>query len=167
MKKFSLNDIDISNFLRPGDMGYVTFLHAVLYTEEFKFGPQFEAYVAESFLEFHRQYNPANNRVWVCRHDGRIIGFLALMNRGEAAQLRYFIIEPAYRGIGLGKKLMNDYMSFLKECGYKSSYLLTTHELGAAAHLYTSKGFVLTEQTESSAFGKTLIEQRYDLKKVV
>jgi N-acetylglutamate synthase-like GNAT family acetyltransferase len=62
--------------------------------------------------------------VWVCEHDGRMIGFLALVNRGKAAQLRYFIIEPEYRSIGLGKKLMTLYMEFLKQCDYTSSYLV-------------------------------------------
>ncbi|HWA32687.1 MAG TPA: GNAT family N-acetyltransferase [Cyclobacteriaceae bacterium] len=163
MKKIALNDIVISNYLQPGDMGYVTYLHGKLYREEYQFGHQFEAYVAEGLLEFYHQYDPKNNRVWVCRHKDQIIGFLVLMNRGKAAQLRYFIIEPAYRGIGLGRKLMEEYMTFLKACGYTSSYLLTTHELGAAAHLYTAHGFKLTEEKESAAFGRPLKEQRYDL----
>jgi peptidyl-dipeptidase Dcp len=92
-----------------------------------------------------------------------MIGFLLLMDRGEAAQLRYFLIEPEYRGMGLGAKLLNLYMNFLNECGYKQSYLWTTHELHAAAHLYQRLGFQLTEEKESTAFGKPLREQRYDL----
>jgi peptidyl-dipeptidase Dcp len=92
-----------------------------------------------------------------------MIGFLLLMDRGHAAQLRYFLIEPAYRGIGLGSKLMNLYMGFLHECGYKASYLWTTHELSTAAFLYKRHGFQLTEEKESTAFGKPLREQRYDL----
>ncbi len=163
MKKISLNDIVVSNNLQPGDLGYVTYLHGRLYKEEYEFGLQFEAYVAEGLLEFYHQYDERNNRVWVCRHNQAIIGFLVLMNRGTAAQLRYFIIEPDYRGIGLGKKLMNEYMDFLRACGYRSSYLLTTHELAAAAHLYKSHGFTLTEEKESDTFGRPLTEQRYDL----
>jgi peptidyl-dipeptidase Dcp len=86
---------------------------------------------------------------------------------GDAAQLRYFILDPAVRGIGLGKKLMDLYMAFLKTCGYKSSYLWTTHEPGTAAHLYKKHGFRLTEEKASAAFGKPLHEQRYDLHAVV
>jgi peptidyl-dipeptidase Dcp len=85
------------------------------------------------------------------------------MNRGKAAQLRYFLIEPAYRGIGLGKKLMNLYTNFLKECQYESSYLITTDELPTAASLYTRFGFKLVESKESDAFGKPVNEQRYEL----
>ena len=96
--------------------------------------------------------------------DSRIIGFVLLMHReNNAAQLRYFYLKPEYRGIGLGKKLMCLYMEFLKEKGYQSSYLWTTHELQTAASLYTRYGFKLTEEKESTAFGKPLKEQRYDL----
>lgn len=33
----------------------------------------------------------------------RMLGSLVLMDCGEVAQLRYFLIEPNYRGIGVGK----------------------------------------------------------------
>ena len=92
-----------------------------------------------------------------------MIVFLLLMDRGEAAQLRYFLIEPEYRGIGLGSKLMDLYMDFLRECGYKRSYLWTTSELHSAISLYKRFGFQLTEEKESTAFGKLVTEQRYDL----
>lgn len=161
----TLNDITIRTELRPGDLGYVAYLHGKLYSEEYQYKIQFEAYVLKGLAEFYEKYNPANNRVWVCEHNGRMIGFLLLMNRGEAAQLRYFLIEPAYRGIGLGKKLMNLYMEFLQQCNYKESYLLTTHELPAAAHLYKNMGFQLIDQKESDSFGKKVYEQHYLLKR--
>jgi GNAT superfamily N-acetyltransferase len=159
----SLDDIAIRTEFRPGDIGYVTYLHGTLYSKEYGYGPQFESYVAKGLCEFYEKYEPRRNRVWVCEHRGRMIGFLLLMDRGLASQLRYFLIEPEYRGIGLGTKLLNLYMDFLHECGYKSSYLWTTHELSTAALLYQRHGFKLTEEKESSAFGKPLREQRYDL----
>ena len=85
------------------------------------------------------------------------------MDRGQVAQLRYFLIEPEFRGLGLGQKLLNLYMDFLYQCGYKKSYLWTTHELNTAASLYKRFGFKLSEEKESTDFGKPLREQRYDL----
>lgn len=158
-----LDDIRIRTELKPGDMGYVTFMHGVLYKKEYGYGIQFENYVALGLSEFYQQYDSTTNRVWICEHDERMIGFMLLMNRGKAAQLRYFIIEPDYRGIGLGKKLMELYMQFLNSCGYESSYLWTTHELPTAASLYLRHGFRLTDEKPSSAFGKHVTEHRYDL----
>lgn len=163
MTSVSLNDISIRTELCPGDLGYVTYMHGSLYHKEYNYGLQFENYVAKGLCEFYEKYNPERNRIWACEHKDRMIGFLLLIDRGHAAQLRYFLIEPEYRGIGLGAKLMNLYMDFLHECGYGASYLWTTHELSTAAFLYQRHGFQLTEEKESTSFGKPLREQRYDL----
>ena len=160
----SIDDITIRTELMPGDLGYIIHRHGRLYHEEYNYGISFETYIAEGMYEFYKSYNAATDRVWICEHGEKIVGFLLLMHReNNAAQLRYFYLEPEYRGIGLGKKLMSMYMDFFKQCRYSSSYLWTTHELGAAASLYTRHGFKLTEQKPSTAFGKSLTEHRYDL----
>lgn len=161
--RVSLEDISIRTELRPGDLGYVIHMHGALYAKEYQHGIQFEAYVAQGLCQFYERYDPRRSGVWVCEHGGKMIGFLLLMDREEAAQLRYFLIEPDYWGLGLGSKLLNMYMDFLRACGYKRSYLWTTHELTTAASLYKRIGFQLTEEKEPSSFGKPLIEQRYDL----
>ena len=159
-----INDITIRTELRPGDIGYIIYLHGKLYGEEYAFGIAFEAYVAQGLYEFYKQYDPLRDRVWICEHRDRIVGFLLLMHReGDAAQLRYFILEPEYRGIGLGKKLMGLYMEHLRQVGYRSSYLWTTHEQSTAVLLYKRYGFELTEEKASDAFGKSLYEQKYEL----
>lgn len=161
----TLPDIKIRTQLKAGDIGYVTYLHGLLYEQEYGFGISFESYVAFGLHEFYQQYDANKDCVWVAEHDNKIVGFLLLMHRPlNAAQLRYFILDPAYRGIGLGKKLITLYMEFFRSKKYSSSYLWTTHELYAAAHLYKSAGFVLTEEIDSTTFGKPLKEQRYDLK---
>jgi len=158
-----LDEISIRTELQPGDIGRVIHMHGALYGKEYSYSIQFETYVAKGLCEFYEKYDPQRNRVWICEHQSKMIGFLLLMDRGESAQLRYFLIEPAYRGIGLGSRLMKQYMDFLRQCGYKKSYLWTTHELSTAASIYKRVGFQLTEEKESTSFGKPLREQRYDL----
>ncbi|TDW95818.1 bifunctional helix-turn-helix transcriptional regulator/GNAT family N-acetyltransferase [Dinghuibacter silviterrae] len=163
-KRVSITDVTLRTDLRPGDIGYVTHLHGRIYKDECNYGPGFEAYVAKGLAEFYQQYDPSLDRVWICEHRDRIVGFLLVMHRPEnAAQLRYFILEPEYRGLGLGKKLMDLYMAFIKEKGYSSSYLWTTNEQETAIALYKRLGFVLTEEVPSNTFGKALTEQKYEL----
>jgi len=132
--------------------------------KECGYGLSFESYVAEGLHEFYKNYNPEKERVWICEHNNKIIGSLLLMDRSKnTAQLRYYIIEPEYRGIGLGKKLIDLFMQFLKEKNYKSCYLWTTNELETAASLYIKYGFKLTEEKETTDFGKKVTEQRYYL----
>lgn len=157
-------EVGIRTGLQPGDIGYLTYLHGRLYKLECDYGLSFEAYVAQGLAEFYHQYDPDRDRVWVCEHQGRMVGFLLLMHRGSrSAQLRYFILEPAFRGLGLGKKLMDLLVAFAREKGYDHVYLWTTHEQETAIALYKRHGFVLTEEKPSTGFGKALREQRFDL----
>jgi GNAT superfamily N-acetyltransferase len=162
MHTVSLSDITIRTSWQSGDIGMVTYLHGILYKQEFDYGLALEAYVAEGLYEFYTHYDPANNRIWACEHNGKMIGFLALMNRGTSAQLRYFFILKEYRGIGLGKKLMKLYMEFLHTCGYASSYLWTTDDCTEAIALYTRFGFRLVEEKPTDAFDRPVLEQRYE-----
>jgi peptidyl-dipeptidase Dcp len=138
-------------------------MQSSLFKQEYNYGLDFEAYVAESVCEFYKQYNEATNRFWHAVDEGKMVASLALMNRGKSAQLRYFLILPQYRGQGLGKKMMDLFMAFLHQCHYQSCYLFTTHDQLLAAHVYRSYGFKLTEEKESTAFGKPVREQRYEL----
>jgi len=164
-RRLTLNDISIRNELRPGDLGYVAYLHGELYTRECGYGLNFEGYVLESMGEFAHQYNPVKDRIWVCGHNHKIIGFLAAVNRGDQAQLRYFIFQPEYRGIGLGKKLMDEFMAYLKEQGFNRAYLWTTNEQHTATALYKKYGFRLAEEKMTRSFDKELVEQRYVMEK--
>ncbi|HTQ27415.1 MAG TPA: GNAT family N-acetyltransferase [Puia sp.] len=159
-----ISDISIRTTLQPGDTGYIIHRHGKLYHQEYGYGREFEAYVAEGLAEFLKGYKPSVERVWICEDRDTIVGFLMLLQRDETtAQLRYFYLEPAYRGMGLGNKLMRLFMDFLVQRGYQHAYLWTTHEQEAAAALYRKHGFVLTEEKTSTAFGKALTEMRYDL----
>src|SRR5512143_3263284 len=113
MNKVVLDDICIRTELRPGDIGYVTYLHGALYSKEYNYGLQFESYVAKGLCEFYEKYNPECSRMWACEHNDSMIGFLLLMDRCYTAQLRYFLIEPEYLGIRLGAKFIIFYFAFL------------------------------------------------------
>lgn len=158
-----LNDITIRTDLRPGDLGQIVYLHGILYKDEFEHGVSFESIVAGGLHEFYSTYDPNNERIWIIEHKGELIGCLVLKNRGTAAQLRYFLIKPAFRGLGLGNKLLQLFMDFARSCNYSAAYLWTTNELDKAHHLYEKFGFVLTEEKPSTEFGKRLVEQRYEL----
>jgi peptidyl-dipeptidase Dcp len=71
--------------------------------------------------------------------------------------------STVFRGLGLGKQLMDQFIGYMHDYGYRRAFLWTTNEQQAAISLYKCYGFCLTEEKESNAFGKTLFEQRYDL----
>jgi len=156
-----LDDIVIRTDLRARDISRVIQLHGSLYAQEYGYGFAFESYVSAGLYEFLKNYDPDRSRFWLCEHAGSLVGCLCLMDRGEAAQLRFFLVRPGYRGLGLGRHLLDEFCSFMQSCGYASAYLWTTHELAAAAHLYSACGFRIEEEKTSNAFGKTVVEQKY------
>ncbi|WXG47550.1 MAG: GNAT family N-acetyltransferase [Candidatus Atabeyarchaeum deiterrae] len=150
--------------LKPGDLGYLTYLHGVLYAEEYGYTQTFEAYVASGLAEFVQSLKPDEDRIWLAEADDQIIGSIAIVGRSRTdAQLRWFLVHPNRRGIGLGKELMKEALQFCKECRYKNIFLWTTSELKVARHLYTSAGFSKSEEKTHEMWGKMVTEERYDL----
>ena len=93
----NINDIIIRNNIKPGDFGYIMHRHGMLYNEEYNYGISFEAYIGYGLHEFYKNYDPTLDRVWICEHNDKIIGFILLMHReNNSAQLRYFYLEPGY-----------------------------------------------------------------------
>jgi ribosomal protein S18 acetylase RimI-like enzyme len=149
--------------LEPGDLGYIAHLHGRLYAEEFGYGLYFESYVLGALHEFAKAYDPAKDGIWVCEHEKKIVGFLVAAHREDMVQLRFLILQAEYRGLGLSRQLMDLFIVFMRERGYRKAYLWTTNEQQAAISLYQRYGFSLVEEKESKAFDKLLVEQKYEL----
>lgn len=160
----ALEEITIRRKLIAGDIGTIVHLHGKLYHDEFGFGLGFEKYVAESFADFAGNFKEGLDQVWMCEFQNQPAGFISLVHRDPSlAQLRYFIISPPFRGIGLGKKLIEAFMETVREKQYKKVYLWTTTPLTTAASIYQKLGFKLVFEQESNSFGLPLIEQKYEL----
>jgi peptidyl-dipeptidase Dcp len=127
--RIRFEDLVVRNMVKPGDLGHLIYLHGMEYVH----GTQFETFVALGFHEFYANYDPDGDRVDL-RTQHRMVGFLLLIHReNNSAQLRCFLIQPEFRGVGLGKHLMQQFMSFLAAHDCRSACLWTTHELVAAA----------------------------------
>lgn len=147
---------------KPGDVGYIAYRHGVLYEKEYGLDPIFERYVFASLADFIN--NPSVGEIWVAEAYGEIVGFVAIVKSDEEnAQLRWFLIEPEYRGRGLGHRLLNEAMLYCKRKKIKHVFLWTFAELAAARHLYSSIGFVRTEEEKNETWKSGLIEERWDL----
>jgi GNAT superfamily N-acetyltransferase len=149
---------------RPGDIGYLIHLHGITYAEEYGYDQTFEAYVADGLAEFIQSFSPDRDRIWLAETNNQIIGSIAIVGHSKVeAQLRWFFVHPHYRGIGMGRKLLNDALHFCKERKYGTVFLWTTSELSTAQHLYTGAGFERTQKKTHRIWGKTITEERYAL----
>ncbi len=149
---------------RPGDIGYVAYRHGVLYAKEYGFDLTFDYYVARGLVEFLENYDSVTDRLWLAEYDGQIVGSIAIVGRGgNTAQLRWFLVEPGFRGRGVGRRLMAEAINFYRERQFAKVFLWTFDALHAARHLYQSFGFQLTDRKEHDVWGRHLVEERWDL----
>ncbi len=154
----------IRHHLRSGDIGYLTFLHGILYSKEYGYDETFEAYVARGLADYVQSFSPQDDRIWLAETNRRIIGSIAIVGHSKTdAQLRWFLVAPDYRGLDIGRKLLNDALIFCKERKYKTVFLWTASELLEAGHLYTSFGFTKTDEKTHKIWGKLVTEQKYHL----
>jgi GNAT superfamily N-acetyltransferase len=135
-----------------------------LYAKKYGYDQTFEAYVAGGLAEFVQSFSPGEDRIWLAETNCRIIGSIAIVGHSKLdAQLRWFLVHPDYRGLGIGKDLLKEALQFCKERKYKTIFLWTTSELMEASHLYTRFGFNKTEEKTHEIWGKKVTEERHDL----
>ena len=109
-------------------------------------------------------YNPENDRLWCAEHNGNIIGCIGIVSCEERAKLRWFLIAPHYRSIGLGKKLLQEALDFVKAKNYKSVYLDTTNDLDKAISMYKRIGFVKKLEKANNSWREGLTELEFEMK---
>ncbi len=79
--------------------------------------------------------------VWL---DGETPAAIAIVaRRGDEARLAAFAVRPAWRGKGMGRRLMTPLMTSLREQGVRRMWLEVIRENYAAVALYQSLGFVV------------------------
>ena len=148
---------------KVGDIGWIIYRHAKLYAEEYGWNEQFEALVAEVAAKFLKYYDPACERCWIAEVGGEFAGCVFVVKESEqVAKLRLLLVEPSARGLGLGRQLVQECISFAERAGYEKIVLWTNDVLYAARHLYEEFGFRLVHKEPNNLFGPELMAQTWE-----
>lgn len=147
---------------RPGDVGWVAQRHGTLYWQEDSYDERFEALVAGIVAEFIRRLDPAKERCWIAKKDGENVGAVFLVKKSSSvAKLRWLLVEPSVRGLGIGKRLVEECVRFVRYAGSKKIMLWT---LVAARRLYQNAGFALVAEEKHRSWSRDdLVAQTWEL----
>jgi len=149
----------------PGDLGWIVQRHGEMYHALRGWDATFEAMVAKIVASFVDNYDPTCERGWIAEVDGSRAGAIALVRKSKTVgQLRLLFVEPFARGLGIGTRLVSECVGQARHVGYRRMVLYTVAGLESARRLYEAEGFTLAEETPSQAWGKTQMEQRWELK---
>ncbi|MER9235067.1 helix-turn-helix domain-containing GNAT family N-acetyltransferase [Mesorhizobium sp. M0622] len=157
----------IPYMLRPlqvGDIGWIIHRQGLLYAQEYGWDESYEALVAEILGAFVKSFDPKWERSWIVEREGEVVGSVFVVHQSdEVAKLRLLYVEPSARGLGIGKRLVEECVGFCRAKGYRTLTLWTNDVLTSARRIYEAAGFKLADEERHHSFGKDLVGQNWNL----
>lgn len=153
---------------RPGDYGWVVERHGTLYAKEYDWDETMEGHVAGIVSAYLAAHDLEREAFWIAEAGGQRAGSIACVRKAtddgvETAQLRLLIVDPAVRGLGVGRRLVAECVAFARAAGYRRIVLCTVDILHSARRVYEAAGFELIAQWASHVYGHDLVEQDWSL----
>jgi DNA-binding MarR family transcriptional regulator/N-acetylglutamate synthase-like GNAT family acetyltransferase len=149
---------------RAGDMGWIVSRQGVLYAEEYGWTTEYEALAAEIVSQFLKNFDPTRERCWIAEHNAAPVGAVMIVKQSDTvAKLRLLHVDRAARGLGIGKRLIDECIRFSRAAGYQKITLWTQANLLSARHLYKTAGFTCVAQEPHHRFGKDLVAETWEL----
>lgn len=150
---------------QPGDMGWVVSRQGLLYVQEYGWDEQYEALAAKIVANFIEKFDARRERCWIAERKGETVGAVFLVKHSQTvAKLRLLHVEASARGLGIGKRLVDECLRFARRVGYKRITLWTQSILLAARHIYKQAGFRCVAKKRHHSFGHDLLAETWELK---
>jgi DNA-binding MarR family transcriptional regulator/GNAT superfamily N-acetyltransferase len=147
-----------------GELGWIAARHGAVYAAEYGWDQTFEAMVARVVADYGERRDTERERAWIAEVDGAPAGcVMCVRYDDDTAQLRVLLVEPAARGLGIGRRLVDQCVRFAREAGYRSMVLWTNSVLTSARRIYEAAGFTLVDEGQHDEYGHDVVDQAWRL----
>ena len=157
--------MEISESLRPGDLGQIVALHGAYYAKHWGFGTVFEAKVARELADFAGRFTETDLALCATDREGLAASLILDLHDPDSgargAHLRWFIVHDRCRGTGIGRRLVARAVEQAERYCAGRAWLTTFAGLDAARHLYEQHGFGLVREEMGEAWGTRVSEQEF------
>ena len=84
--------------------------------------------------------------------------------REGVAKLRMLLVHPSARGLGIGRRLVDECTRFARDTGYHTISLWTHSVLTTARKIYADVGYTMIREEVHDTFGKPLTSETWEMK---
>jgi GNAT superfamily N-acetyltransferase len=147
--------LELRRGYEPGLVGRVGELHGRYYADAWGVAAGFEIMMTRDLCDFIERYDPERDLVLSAHIGGVLIGSIAIVGErpgSDGAQLRFFLVDPKYHGLGAGKALLCAAMEWCQERGFRKVFLWTVDHLPQSRQLYERAGFRVTARIRDDRY---------------
>lgn len=148
----------------PADRAWVRRVNLRQYREVEGFDAGFDAALDASLARIEAQRTGGRVAFLIAEAAGQPVGTLFLCRESdESARIRLFYLDEAWRGRGVGRRMLDQAISAARGHGYAQICVSTFTRHGAACRLYHARGFQGVVHPPAEVFGQCLVQVDYHL----
>ena len=149
---------------RGGDLSFLFLRHMQTLAAQHGWDARYEGHLMEIGGRALLHLDPTCERFWIAERNGEVVGCVGIVREDEStARLRTMYVEPSARGLGLGRRLVEECIRFCRDAGYSAIVLWTLQVLTEARRLYAAYGFRMVSSEPWDGIGPTEQDETWRL----
>ncbi len=149
---------------RAGDLSYIAARNIASCAEEFEFNAEYECEILVNVSRFLHAFDAERECCWIAERDGVVVGSVVLRNVDDAvAEMSLLYVESQARGVGIGRRLLAEAVTFAERAGYQSVCAELLDTMKTARWLVHAAGLRHLQEQRGDRYGREALVQQWQL----